>query len=365
MMRLSKLKLLIIPIFLFTLIGCVPKQIVDEVQLIHALGFDELSDNNIKGTATYPIFNPDGTVRVETLTASSHTSRFIRSKLNTRSPKTLATGQLRIVLFNNTFAEKGILDIVNSLYRDPNVGNRLYIAVVDGEAHELLTKEYSAAALPSLYLTDLIEQNIKTENLPKTNLHVFLYSFYGEGIDPFLPLVNAEKNTIQLQGIALFRGDKYVGKLSHRESFAFKVLVDGSKTGQFEVELKKGKKKGHAVIRNIKGTTSYKVKKVNGVPEFQIKMKILGEIHEYPPWLNLELKPNIELIEKTFKKQVNDQAVEMIDKFQKLKIDPLGLGDQVRRREKNWDFKQFKEQYPDMKIKVTTDVEIVESGVIE
>ncbi|MBY6036766.1 Ger(x)C family spore germination protein [Fictibacillus nanhaiensis] len=359
-------KTLILLIFIALLLnGCVPKQIVDEVQLIHAVGFDELPDTNIKGTIMYPIFNQDGTIEAETLSAVSHTSRYIRSKLNTKSPKTLTTGQLRIVLFNDKFAKNGILEIVNSLYRDPNVGNRLYMAVVNGSTHELLTNKLTADPLPSMYLTDLIEQNIKSENLPKTNLHVFLYSYYGEGLDPFLPLVRSGNNNLQLEGIALFRGDKYVGQLDHRESFAFKVLVDGSKTGHYEVQLKKGKQTGHAVVRNIKGTTSYKVKKVNGVPEFTVKMKILGEIHEYPPWLNLEQKSDIDLIEKTFTKKVKREAETIIQKFQKLQIDPLGFGDQVRRREKGWDYKKFKTQYPDMKVNVSTDVEIVESGVIE
>jgi spore germination protein len=356
--------LLIVPI-LFLIVGCVPKQIIDKVQLIDAIGFDELSDENIKGTITYPIFNPDGTARVETLAAISHTSRFLHSKLNTKSPKTLSMGQLRIVLFNDKFAKKGILDIVNSLYRDPNVGNRLYMAVVDGSSHELLTTKYTSAPLPAIYLMDLIEQNIESENVPKTNLHVFLYSYYGEGIDPFLPIVNSEKNAMKLEGIALFRDDKYVGKLNHSESFAFKVMLDGAKTGQFEVGLKKGKQKGHAVVRNIKGTTSYKVRKINGVPEFDVKLKILGEIHEYPPWLNLEEKPNIDLIEETFKKQINKEAKKITAKFQKLNVDPLGFGDQVRRREKGWNFKKFQKQYPDMKITISTEVDIVESGVIE
>lgn len=62
---------------------------------------------------------------------------------------------------------------------------------------------------------------------------------------------------------------------------------------------------------------------------------------------------------------VEKDAKKIIAKFQRLQIDPLGLGDQVRRREKGWDFITFKKQYPDMKIKLTTDIEIIESGVIE
>ncbi|MBH0169587.1 Ger(x)C family spore germination protein [Fictibacillus sp. 18YEL24] len=350
---------------IFILAGCVPKEIIDEVQLIHAIGFDKKPDESIQGTITYPVFNMDGNVRVETLTAVSHTSRFIRSKLNTQSPKTLTTGQLRVVLFNDRFAEKGIIEIVNSLYRDPNVGNRLFLTVVNGSTNELLTKKYTASALPSMYLADLLDQNIKSENLPKTNLHVFLYSYYGEGMDPFLPIVKTHKKSIQLEGIALFNKDKYVGKLNHRQSFAFKVLLGGSKSGNYEVEVKKEKRKGHAVIRNIKGTTTYDIKKVNGVPQFNIKMKILGEIHEYPHWLNLEQPANIALIEKTLKKQLQDEAQGIVKKFQKLKVDPLGLGDQVRRREKGWDYQVFKKQYPSMKIKVSTEVDVVETGVIE
>ncbi|WNB92894.1 Ger(x)C family spore germination protein [Bacillus sp. NEB1478] len=360
-----KILLLFIPIILFILQGCVPLEIVDEIQLINAVGYDKEENNEIRGTATYPIYNPDGTIDFESFSAVSHTSRFIFSKLNTKSPKQLKNGQLRVVVFNDRFAQDGVLDIVNSLYRNPSVGNRLYMVVAEGSSKEILTKKYGSSPIPAMYLRDLIEQNIKTENLPETNLHVFLYDYYGEGLDPFLPLVKAGKDTIQLDGIALFRGDKYVGKLNHRESFIFKVLIDGSRTGQYEINLKKGKNKGYAVIRNIKGTTNYHVKKVNGIPEFHIDIKILGEIHEYPPWLNLELPANIKLIEDTFKKDVDKQSKEMMKKFQQLHIDPLGLGDQVRRREKYWNFKDFEKNYRKLKIKVSTNIDIVESGVIE
>lgn len=101
------------------------------------------------------------------------------------------------------------------------------------------------------------------------------------------------------------------------------------------------------------------------MPQFDVKMKILGELHEYPHWLNLEEASNIALIEKTLKKQLQGEAKTIIKKFQRLKVDPLGFGDQVRRREKGWDYKEFQKQYPDIKINVTTEVEVVESGVIE
>ena len=39
----------------------------------------------------------------------------------------------------------------------------------------------------SLYLADLLEQNIETETIPRTALNIFLYNFYSSGGDP-LPL---------------------------------------------------------------------------------------------------------------------------------------------------------------------------------
>ncbi|MFC0187572.1 Ger(x)C family spore germination protein [Fictibacillus aquaticus] len=342
-----------------------PSEIIDELQLIQAIGYDREEGDQIRGTATFPLFNPDGTVKAEKFTSVSNTSRYFLSKINTQSPKPLTTGQLRIVLFENKFAEKGVLEIVNTLYRDPNIGNTLHMAVVEGSTSKLLKQDYAANPLAAIYMTELIEQNIKTENLPKTNLHVFLYNFYGKGMDPYLPLLKMGKNKIKLQGIALFKEDQYVGKLNHNESFVFKMLVDGSKAGRYEVKLKRGKEKGYGVIRNISAKTKYHVEKTNGKPKFTLNATILGEIHEYPHWLNLEQKPSIDLVESAFKKEIDMQAAAMVSKFQELGIDPLGLGDQLRRRERGWDFAKYREQYKDMEINVSTKVKIVQTGIIE
>ncbi|MFC7370926.1 Ger(x)C family spore germination protein [Fictibacillus iocasae] len=342
-----------------------PSEIIDELQLIHAIGYDSEEDGKIRGTATFPLFNPDGTVKIEKFTSTSYTSRYFMSKINTQSPKPLTTGQLRIVLFENTFAQKGVLEIVNTLYRDPNVGNTIHLAVVEGKTSELLRENFVAHPMPSIYMTELIDQNIETENLPKTNLHVFLYNYYGKGMDPYLPLLKKGNGKVKLMGLALFKEDKYIAKLNHSESFVFKMLVGGSKSGRYEVKVTNGKQDGYGVIRNIHSKTKYHVTTENGKPKFNIQASILGEIHEYPHWLNLEQKSNINLIERAFKKDIEKQAKDMIAKFQKLRIDPLGLGDQVRRRERGWAFEEYKKQYQNMEIKVSAKIEIVQTGIIE
>jgi spore germination protein len=62
---------------------------------------------------------------------------------------------------------------------------------------------------------------------------------------------------------------------------------------------------------------------------------------------------------------IKEQAEIMIKKFQVLKVDPLGLGEQVRSRTRNWDEKKWNNMYPTIHVKVKLDVEIIESGVVE
>ncbi|WP_210023304.1 MULTISPECIES: Ger(x)C family spore germination C-terminal domain-containing protein [unclassified Paenibacillus] len=51
--------------------------------------------------------------------------------------------------------------------------------------------------------------------------------------------------------------------------------------------------------------------------------------------------------------------------LQKKHIDPLGLGDRVRAKSRNWDDAHFQEIYPHLNVTVKTKINIIQTGVWE
>ena len=73
-------------------------------------------------------------------------------------------------LFGKAFGENGLGDVINNLQRDPNIGSDVQLALVDGSTEELLKHVKTNG---SLYLSELLEQNIKTRQIPRTALNIF------------------------------------------------------------------------------------------------------------------------------------------------------------------------------------------------
>lgn len=68
-------------------------------------------------------------------------------------------------------------ELVNTIARNPDLGRNIKLSIVDGNAHELLSSVTKKKIKDYQFISNLIEQNIRTENLPNTNLQIFLFSF--------------------------------------------------------------------------------------------------------------------------------------------------------------------------------------------
>ncbi len=56
----------------------------------------------------------------------------------------------------------------------------------------------------SLYIADLLEQNIRNENIPQTELNIFLYNYYSSVCDAYVPYIKMDDNILSLSKDSLF-----------------------------------------------------------------------------------------------------------------------------------------------------------------
>ncbi|MFS0777760.1 Ger(x)C family spore germination protein [Neobacillus sp. 3P2-tot-E-2] len=352
-------------LFLILLLsGCtfLPTNIVNEIDMSQGVGYDLSEKSNIKGTIVFPIFKKDKTSTTEVRTAIGKSSKEIRSILNNETRYPLVSGQIRVALYGKKIAKTGINDFVDTLHRDPAIGSLVQMAIVDGDANQLYKMKKYKNENVSIHIQELLEHNMKMGLLPQTNLQSFLFQYFQIGQDPYLPLIKKEADNIRITGIAIFKDDRYVTSFPMKDFFIFKALVDINNIGLRQFILANRDK---VVLETLDSNAKYKVKILDGRPEFTINLKLKTKLQEFAPSEKKRQAFDKKKYQKQVEKEIEKSALSIISQFQKHKVDPLGLGAKYKEHFRGFNEKQWNEDYPNVKIHVNANVEIVQTGSID
>jgi spore germination protein len=351
-------------VLILLLTGCtfLPTNIVNEINMAQGVGYDLGEKKGIKGTIVYPIFSKDKSSSTDVKTADGHSSKDIRTLLNNESRYPLVSGQLRLALYGKELAKKGINDFVDTVNRDPAIGSLVQMAVVDGDSNELLKiKKYQKENI-SIYIQELLDQNMEIGLLPLTNLQTFLFQFFQIGQDPYLPLIKKLDGNIRITGMAVFKDDQYVTSISLKDLFIFKGLVDEKRHGLRQFVLENRDK---VVLETLYSNAKYKVKIVHGKPEFTINLKMKTRLHEFAPSETQRQSFDKKKYQKQVEQELEKNAINIINQFKKHQVDPLGLGAKYKEHYRRFNEKQWKIYYPNVKVVVNAYVEILQTGTVD
>ncbi|SFJ32934.1 spore germination protein [Paenibacillus sp. UNC496MF] len=340
------------------LTACVKQQILDRINLFIVASFDEISKDQLEITLAVPQFQagkPE-VVSDELYTKSGHTSTKIRESLGTQMDKPLQPGKLSVVLFGSDKAKSGVQKELDLLLRNTYFSRRMYLAVVEGKAKDLLKEDFSKKEEKGMFLYRVLDANTRKGALPSLNLHEFEYALAGKGLDPFLPILQYRHDRIVVSGTALFKKDKYVASLDFDQSRLMKLLLKDMNDGVYEVKLDNGT---FLAVENVGSTVKYQAKN----EAIRINLHMNCKIREAEG--NPTSDEHLRYLNNRFKQQLLQAETELIKTFQKNAVDPLGLGDFARSRDPRWNEDVWMRQYPLMKVDIDVQVNIMESGIIQ
>ncbi len=346
-------------ICLLCLTGCLQKNIIDDIHLIQGVVFDTAKDNKVKVTFVCPVQQKGNKVQV--FEGTGNAVKQVKADTSLESSQPFVSGQMRVALFTTKIAKKGLSTTFDTLLRDVTIGNALYVGLLEGDGLELLTGKYTTSANVAIYIKKMLEHNMKTGPLPTDNLYLGAFRYYRVGQDYFIPILKKSKDKIKITGIALFKKDKYIGKIDQQHMFVFKGLLEKHRLDSHEFKTNPG----YTVINNIRSTPTYHVNVKNGKPSFLIQVKMDARIQELSKQFNLENKKSTKRISKEIEKQLNATAAKLIKQFKSLDVDPLGLGAKYRQHYRPFKLEEWRKMYKDVPITVKYTVDITNSGVIE
>ncbi len=349
----------VISILTFTF-GRVTKEVVDDVNIVSAIGIDKEKGDKIKGTVVMPTFLADKSIENEIFEGESFLAKEVINNLQNQSADPLVIGGLTVALYGEEVAREGITEYADALRRDASIGSGVYLGVVDGEAAEIMKGSLGNRGT-GRHLATLFEHNMKHRDLPKMNLHLFMFRFYTKGMDTFLPYVKMVNEKVEIKGIALFKEEKMVDIVNETDMFFFKGMVENFIEGTYTVRIEEIDE--YASIKRIVSKRDIRVQEVNGKPEVSIHIYLQGVLSEFSG------RSTDEKIVANIVKGMEDEIVKrsdkLIKKFQEKNIDPVGFGYLASTSQRNFDAAKWKATYQDMKINVTSKVDLIQTGVIE
>ncbi|KAA0564600.1 Ger(x)C family spore germination protein [Bacillus sp. CH30_1T] len=347
-------KIIIVALSL-NLAGCVPHNIINEVSLMHNVGYDKEEDM-LKASVVYPNYAENNNPALITAAAKNPSS--LQEELGHLSQFPFEIGQVRLIIFGDKLSRDGLADVLDTICKDPKIGI-IRIVITDGSPDLILSKTLNKSPL---FLMNLIDKSIENEGIPESDLHVMYDQYFGSGIDMSLPnLIVDSKGNIKVDGMGIFKGDKLVLRISDKETFLLKLMTDRNKRGVYSFTLNMNGHKANIGVRTIKG--KHKVK-VNLREQVKVSLNLDIELDSLPEWINLEKEEDLKLFNKALQKSISNEAELLLKDFQSNGVDPLGVGRMYKVNHRNFSKQSFYDRiYPNMTYDVSTKIVVRQTGV--
>lgn len=350
------------------LTGCGASNIIEDLAIIESVAYDmsESEENPIKTTVLFPTVSKEGKAGTQSLTANGKSSHETFIKLQNLTNLKLVGGQTTI-LFGEELSKKGLINIVKSFTRDPEVGTRVKFAIVEGKGEELLKKKTPSIPDNAEYLYTFIEKLGNQNKVLNTDKYRFLRDYYDDGIDPVLPVFSYEGERIELKGLGTFKGDQYVNRLSLSETQILNYLSGDIKNGRLMLTInnEESGKDNQLFLSSVNSKFDKKVNTGKGKNmTVELILDIKGSVLEYTGTMNLREEKYQKDLEKQVEDHLKTNSKKLLIKLQKYQTDPIGLGKTVRNRlsYERWNKMKWEAIYSNLDFIVKVKVDLVNTG---
>ncbi|KGX87397.1 Ger(x)C family spore germination protein [Pontibacillus litoralis] len=353
--------------------GCVQKNYIEYLGIVTAIGFDLLENERIEGTHIIHQFDPNATNISQNISSQGNTTKGILYKANLKTSKDLSFGQLHVILYGQEVAEKGLMRLLDTIERDSDISDMLYLAVSDTTSKEVLAIEnYEDAPNIGVYLHKLIKKNIEDEIIPDTTLHEFLYNYYDYGSDPILPVISTVNGKATIQQLAIMQNDQMVGAISTDDAFFIKLIRDQYKAGQLDLsipqEVMNQKTESPTIYINldeIRSRSNIQLTDMHNL-HFEVNINLKARLLEISENIPLDKEENVKQIEQYMNKYIPMQLEELLQKLQQLQSDPFGFGLIYQKHTGAEALKEdkWREIFPDISVQFNVETQLLRSGII-
>ncbi|MGM0827670.1 MAG: Ger(x)C family spore germination protein [Bacillota bacterium] len=357
--------IVLITIYCLLLTGCGESNIIEDLAILQAVAFDmsESRENPLKTTVLFPTVSKEGMFDTTILTTDGKSSHDTFLKLQNLTNLKIVGGQSTF-LFGEDLSKLGLINVVKTFTRDPEVSTRVKFAIVEGKGEELLKKKIPSVEDNSEYLYTFIDKLGSQNKVFNTDKYRFLRDYYDDGIDPVLPVFTYEGENIELKGLGTFKGDKYVTLLTLSETQILNFLSGNIENGELMMSIndEESGENCQLFLSSINSENDNIVNTKNMSVEVILDLK--GSVLEYTGTMDLSKEKYQRQLEKQVENYLITNSKKLLSKLQEYQTDPIGIGKLVRNRlsYERWHKMNWNKTFSNMNFKVKVTVDLTNTG---
>ncbi|MDQ0974878.1 Ger(x)C family germination protein [Neobacillus niacini] len=363
-----KIYLLILLILPMMLTGCWDQRLLVNRTLVNGVSFDVTKDGKITAAVRALNIQSKGgglfEIQDELVEAKRPTVVGLGLDLDSKIPGELDASKAHVVILGEELAKKGIHPFIEFFYRNRESYLSSKIVIGKGTGKEILSveKEKSPIAFAILQLLEGAESDTV---IPKKSTFTVWNNILDPGKDMVLPyLERAERDKVEVAGVALFNGDKYTGKtLSKDKSGLLLSLMNQLAKNNRMAIILGSTSNGRSIsfsTRDLRRNLEVHVNKSEEITcKIDLKMEI--EIITYPQDFKNEI--NVKKLNQDLSDEFTREAKEITNTLVKANCDAFGIGRQISSfhpelwKKVNWD-----EEYKNVQIEPVVKVNIIKTG---
>ncbi|KQO17808.1 Ger(x)C family spore germination protein [Paenibacillus sp. Leaf72] len=336
-------------ITLFIVIMLLLSSCSDQLNLENAttplvLGMDLDKNKKFHFYLTAPVFSNRIKKKSMEMTGTAKTLRQSRSEQDAQTAGSTQGRNYQVILLGRRMLNyEGWFQMLDVIYRDARNTVTDRVIVVDGSVPEMLYLNPPDQPMLPILLRGMVDSTSSHSETVSTTAHELHRQFLDKGITPYFSQVKIIGGKVRIQGTALVsKAGIYKGMLDAQETVLLRILQKNALPGfslsyQLPEEPKKSPFSTNTVSFSAgKVKTKIKTSFKNNRFKYDIKVSMVVGLSEH--LFPFDVFNDSKLLEDMIGQQVTDHFKALIAKFQKLKVDPVGLGVYARA----YEYKAFK-----------------------
>jgi spore germination protein len=302
-------------------VGCSPfveNNLIEELSPVIWWSIGDAGNGKIKITTLVPpLISESKRLLVQKVTLLKEGGK----DFNVNYYREVKSGQLRMVFIEEDLAKKGLLPIINTLFTDPEISQRLYVAIIKGRVEDYMKNQIKdPKSMPPYYLYRMFQHYEKKSQgeMSIVNLHQVMKKLYSPYSDPIMPVYKVNKKDFIYEGTAFFRGDKLQASVQKMDDQIFQLIDHDHYLKIFTIpEL-------NVMLGQVRSNTYMEMDPT--YTNLSIKVNLTGRIEEYKGDHDISNAKELEAVKQEIESYLEKQTTELLKKMQQWKVDPLQLG---------------------------------------
>jgi spore germination protein KC len=359
--------------------GCWDKQELDTLSIVTGVGIDVgAGDGEIDLCIQAGKVNAGGAAQKDQAAPQESPVIILRAtdksiysaieSLRYESTRRLFLHHNQAVVFGQEQAKRGVQTLLDFFVRDYGSRMEMQVFVAEGRAEEILMAQTEMESIPMMGLTRMMANESDKSEALSVNMLDFINQLLTETTAPVAPIVQViegnGKSRLELVGMAVFRQDAMVGRLSRAQVEGYVWVSGRVRDGIVHVPTQQG-----LAILEIKDS-SCRVRThldENTKPSVVVSLTAELSVRELQGFENIGVEELFMLLEDAAARQIKKQVTDCFDATRGLNADIFGFGEDIHRRyPKQW--RQMQPQwdllYPDLPLMLEVSVHLGEMGEV-